>query len=896
MSPARTTAEALVPHLKKCGYSDAQIARPFKVDQVTIPVAAFAGRPFDSWSACIAVVDRNGDSKASAAKVQTLGASTVFVCGSLGVDWWGMGPSGPTISREIAWSDVGKVFRDQRDDLAPSRIYDAKLQRPGGAASQLWFFDVGLMPAVEKNRGQMLLRLVVNAIGDLHKELGEKLNTRQAQEDVYRTVFWLLAAKVLHDKSVDNFIRIDLTNVDEVFDRIGKHHGETNRFPPFGKEGRRAIDDVAAMFAGCGSLADVSSESIAYVYENALIDKAAGGKNAKNGEKPYDIRKELGIHSTPSVLIHHMLSQLWGMIEGIKPEDRNVFEPACGHAPFLTGAMRWLRDWNQGGQFTTTHDYLRSHLHGLEADGFAIELAKLALTLADEPHGNSWQLTKSDMFLPGVLAKRAKKAHVLLSNPPYEAFTPAQRARYAKKGEAVIANTKATEMLLRTLPYLPPGGVFGVVLPIGVLHDKESKSVRESLLSGFDLSEISTFSDNLFEHGDHETAVLMGRRKKPRSKPIMLHCRRVRERGMAAFKERLAFSREDELEQSKLGHDEDASLYFPDLPEVWAHLDRYPRLGASFQVSKGYEFFKDEKLRSIGLLSKTPKPGWLPVALDASDGYTVWDLPIAGYLNFGPAAYRAKGGGPKPGVPQVVINHSGPRDAWRFRAVVDARGIAIGRAFLVVRASKGSSHSLLTLWAVLNSPVANGYAYSWSGKRHTLAKEWRAMPLPDPTIIQKAEIEAAAKAYLELATARRDEHVRRKSVSSRRRSQRRPSGHSGPSLFGSEEPQTGITSDESVIRAALLRLDAEVLKLYDLPPRLERQLLDLFTGVERKGVGCDFRGYYPPGFKSYLPLHMLFSDGFQRAAADATADRFKPGESAYVRDVLSVAAAGTGEE
>ena len=61
--------------------------------------------------------------------------------------------------------------------------------------------------------------------------------------DGYRPVFWLLAGKVLHDKSVDNFKRIDLTNVDEVFDRIGRHHGETNRFPPFGREGRHAIDD-----------------------------------------------------------------------------------------------------------------------------------------------------------------------------------------------------------------------------------------------------------------------------------------------------------------------------------------------------------------------------------------------------------------------------------------------------------------------------------------------------------------------------------------------------------------------------------------------------------------------------------------------------------------------------
>ena len=52
--------------------------------------------------------------------------------------------------------------------------------------------------------------------------------------------------------------------------------------------------------------------------------------------------------------------------------------------------------------------------------------------------------------------------------------------------------------------------------------------------------------------------------------------------------------------------------------------------------------------------------------------------------------------------------------------------------------------------------------------------------------------------------------------------------------------QPGVNNE---VKQTLLALDAEVLKLYGLPPRLERQLLDLFTGVERKGVGCDFRGY-----------------------------------------------------
>jgi hypothetical protein len=812
-----TTAESLVPHLKKCGYDDTQIQRPFNVDRVVVPVAAFAGRPFDSWSACIAAVNLNGNSKDSAATVQSLGASIVFVCGSAGIDWWAMGPNGPTISRPVSWSDVAGVFQDNKDDLAPSRIYNAKLRRPIAQSKQLWFFDAGLMPAVELNRGETLLRLVEIAIDELHKELSAKLETRQGQEDAYRTVFWLLAAKVLHDKRVENFIRIDLKNVDEVFDRIGKHHGETDRYPPFGREGRRAIDSVAATFERCGSLADVSSESLAFVYENALIDKAAGAKRRKKGEKPYDIRKELGIHSTPSTLIHHMLSQMWGLIEEIKPEDRDVFEPACGPAPFLTASMRWLREWNRKSPNTATHDYLRSHLHGLEADGFAIELAKLALTLADEPHGNSWQLTKGDMFLPGVLAKQTKKAHVLLANPPYEAFTPAQRSHYAKLGEAVTAKSKATEMLLRALPQLPSGGVFGVVMPQGILHDKESRAVRERLLADFDLSEISVYADSLFEHGDHEVAVLIGRRKRQRTKPMMLQYRRVREQGMAAFKDRMLFSLEREVSPSRFVTSANATMWIPDLVEIWDYLAVQPRLGNSVFVQQGRQYWHEERLEHSGLMSKSRKAGFVQAVLRADVDYSIYDLPKRVWIDQSRRAFRTQGGGARPGHPQVVVNYNPvSRSAWRLKAAEDDNGFAISSNFVVFRPIVADL-PLRVIWAVLNSPVANAYAYSWSSKRHMLVGEWRSFPLPVANTKVCRAIEHAASAYLSAIEASESAYMKPKS--------------------------------KEDVRTALLALDAEVLKLYDLPVGLERQLLELFAGVERKGVGCDFHGY-PAGWIS----------------------------------------------
>ena len=821
VSATAFSAESLVPHLRKCGYGDAQLARPFKVGDATIEVAAFAGKPFDNWSACLAIVDLVGDSRTSASKAQHLGAASVFVCGPQGVDWYGLGAKGPTTPRRINWADVPNLFREHKKELAPATIYDAKLRRPGAKPAQMWFFDAGLMPAVEKNRGQTLLRLVEDAIGGLQVELGAKLDKRQAQEDVYRTVFWQLAAKVLHDKGVPNFKQIDLTDVDQVFDRIGRHHGVTDRFPPFGKEGRAAINTMAANIAACGSLRDVSSEAIAYVYENALLDKAAGKGKPKAERETYDIRKELGIHSTPSVLIHHMLSQMWGMVDEISPDDRVVFEPACGHAPFLTGAMRWLRNWDDKGPSVTDHDYMRKHLRGVEADTFAIELAKLALTLADEPHGNSWAIQPGDMFAPGVLAKEARKARILLANPPYEAFGLEQKRRYATFGEPVTANTKAVEVLKRTLPHLPPGSVFGVVMPVGVLHDKESKAVREEMLKGFDLSEVSIFADNLFEHGDHEVAVLMGRKKKPRSSLVPLMYRRVREGGMAAFKERLAFSAEREVLPQRFAVEHDSSFLLSELDDVWMHLASGPTLDDEATIAKGLDF----KGRTLPVTTWTVRnaddPSGVLGFTNVDPDLPIYSLPTLKKLNLDPDLILNIRDGAPTSQPQVLLNYARvSRKPWKLKATLDEMGHALTSRFSAVRPREGGP-SALYLWAVLNSPVANAFAHDNLAGRDILVGTMRRMPVPSRSPKAEREIEEAAQRYRELATA--------KSLA----------GSGAGGLFTNEGPADVAAPKAESVRTALLVMDAAVLRAYGLPPHLERRLLALFDGVERKGVGLD---------------------------------------------------------
>lgn len=802
--------------VEACGYTGDRLAANYSFAGGSVAFAGFIDKPWDARSACLAVLDATTDSRLSAQRCIELGTPTAIVCRGDSFDWWQLSITGPKDPpTTVRAADVEGFFRVHGAQLRPENIYAAKLRRPIPGNVQMEFVDVGLMPALERKAGEAINRLVTQAIRTLIDELGDKVQSHE--QDVYKSVFWMLAAKLLKEKHTPGFKGLDLNEVDAVFDVVGRHYKDARDYPPGDRTWRPALSRVASSIAGWGNLGNITAESLAYLYEWSMIDGHHRRSGRGRDRVIPDVRKTLGIHSTPSILVDHMLSQLWPLVEQEKLAGLRVYEPGCGHAAFLTAAVRDLRNWSGMEDGAARHRYLRERVRGIEIDPFAVEIAKLSLTLAEVPHGNTWQIEQGDMFRPRVLSDAARWATVVLSNPPYEDFKKTNADRYLDTDEPVKAQTKAVEMLRRIIPALAPGAVFGFVLPQGTLYDREAKELRIGLLESCEIAEISLFEDKLFSNAEPESCILLGRRKTGRPQVATVIYRRVRNRDMEAFKSSLVFSREDRLPRSELGRGDTKSLYEPDLRDVWHHLAALPSLDESYTVQQGYQFHTEDVLKAKGLLSKSPKKGWLKVALRASDEYAVWEPPIAGWIKFGPATYRARGGGAKPGVPQVILNYARlDRDAWRLQAVKDDAGIAVSSRFLVFRPILGNL-SRTILWAILNSPIGSAYFDSWSSKRELPPMYWLKMPFPRPTAAQAAEIETTATAYLQLAVP--------------------------PQAFTLTPP------DQNLIRQALLDLDASVLRLYDLPGELERELLSIFGGVERPGVGCTFRGY-PVGWSS----------------------------------------------
>ena len=84
-------------------------------------------------------------------------------------------------------------------------------------------------------------------------------------------------------------------------------------------------------------------------------------------------------------------------------------------------------------------------------------------------------------------------------------------------------------------------------------------------------------------------------------------------------------------------------------------------------------------------------------------------------------------------------------------------------------------------------------------------------------------------------------------------------------------------------------IDAKVLRAYDLPPRLERELLKFFRGARRPTLH-PWHHWLPEDFSPAIPLHQHLSGAHAKAAGNWVLDVFTPlpiNEAELLREYLA---------
>ncbi len=821
---AFTTSE-LESHLRQCGYDTGRLRRGYAYsdgsETRSITLAGFAYQTYDARDACVAAEDLAGPAECDAKPLvethRNLGAPVFFVCRERTLEWWSQRRSGPTLERRVESCNIARFFQEHHQQFGPESIYRAKTIGRIDTAFQLGFVDIGLMPVLEERMGQEIARLVKRMLDALSTGLGKPKLDESTARWLFKAAFWLLGAKVLKDKEVPGFRTLDVKDVESTLGLVAKHYGAEEPLNCKNVREQRALEAAADIVGSFASLKNLTVESLAYVYENTLIDKQT--------------RKALGIHATPSYLVDYVVWQLVDWIREIPQQERHVLEPTSGHAPFLVSASRLLREMMKEDSPGKRHTYLKNHLRGVEVDAFAREIARLSLTLADVPHPDGWRLEPADVYAGKSLSMFARSSTILLCNPPFQNFGESEKTRYAD----IQWRNKATELLARTLPYMREGSVFGVIVPRGFLTSAEARGLRETLTSSYEIREICTLPDNVFTSADHESAVILGRKESQRVQSGLTRFVWVREKTLTEFKEAYRASAETVC-QSRFKENDEYSLIVPELQAVWEYCSTLPALSDVAVVGQGLTYKGKDLPPGAQTISDHKFKGAVLGFPNFDSGIKLTELPRPCFMSLDDAVIRRPLHGKKTRIPQVLMNYAPvSRGPWRIKALIDASGHPVTSSFTVVR-PRQQQWSLELLWAILNSPLSNAYAYTHSTKRTILAGTMRKLPLPSCSFGAMDRLGNLVQQYFHLYV------------------------DDGEVLNHDVKPNEA--------RDKLVAIDAEVMRLYDLPPRLEKQVLDLFTGWNRPGVDFELDRYFPEGFQSCIPLHEYLSEEFQRSTAD----------------------------
>lgn len=525
-------------------------------------------------------------------------------------------------------------------------------------------------------------------------------------------------------------------------------------------------------------------------------------------------RKEMGIHSTPSYVAEYVLSQL--PIEELPRKQWNFLDPTCGHGIFLIAAMRRMRGllpatWS--GQ--KRHKFFVDKLHGIEIDAFSVEVARMCLMLADFPESNSWDLHHSDVFSGKILEQSTEKTTLLIGNPPFGKFQVNGSER-----------PKPAHLLSRALPALSQAGMIGMVLPRTFLDGQDYRNERDVLLKDFEILSLTALPDKTFLHSDAETAILVA--KKQKKKGNLLTYREVKDHHVERFRLSGDVTWEDKVQQSYFIEHQQKRLIVPVLRKLWDILCFLPKLKDYMEIQIGVQYEPAAiKNRLHEVVQKRFFPGSKPGIYHATEGFRAFVAEDTVYLDVSKNLRRRNAWELDWERPKVIVPAARTsRGPWRYVAAIDKSGRLVSRRFYAIW-PKSEVISIEFIAALLNSPLAQAFVYSHSSQRDVPARVYGSIPVPHN--MEKADllIQSLVNKYIEIQS-----------------------------------------SNPEKAKEILTSIDAEILKLYDLPPRLERQLLDIFWGDTRRRVPFRFNGYIPPPNVSWIPLHVFISKQYQSATPE----------------------------
>lgn len=687
-------------------YSFADVLSP-TAETKNVSLAAFTQTPESFKSAAFGVLFEMGDDARVQSDVRSRRALGAPVFLSIGIDsigvWRAGGDGDAHLLERVPLSELSSLFSRNADRWSPEAVHRAKALATHPAQVQLDFVDLGLMRAIEREV-QAKLSTVLD---DVVRILLSGGNSDGLERYAFRATFRLLAAKILVDRdhpealkwNADDVLSV-LTGIEHYYnlDALGTHTVAVSE--------DRLVDAWQRLRAAV-SLRNISSDSLAYVYENTLVTT--------------DTRKLFGTHSTPARVADYIIEQM--DLSQFDLDDIRIHEPFSGAGVFLVAALRKLKellpaDWPAYQR----HKFLIERIAGTELDGFACEVAMLSLILADYPNANGWKVVERDLFMEEELSDALQGAKIVFCNPPFEDFTETERAKYGAAGKA--SGYSKPKFVLQEILAARPNAI-GIVMPHGFLRHSKYAGLRHQLSATYRRVQLVSLPERIFGKAQFETALIVatGLRSSTDSPGLLLQSVSVDDADRTSFLERGLVS--DITEGAREAPTSD--LWIGQLDDLWSALADAPTLGPMIDVSRGVQWRPSAETHS----SRRTK-GFRRGVLRPRDSLSAYLVEGETWLNFVAEDLLFPGPPSKPwNEPKVLANTKRrSRGKWILSAAVDRAGLTASQYFFGIW-PKEKDLPVEVISAILNGPVANAFLRENTTDQDITNELISAIPFPN---------------------------------------------------------------------------------------------------------------------------------------------------------------------
>lgn len=803
-------AQVLKSSLIRLGYRAADVYQEFRfaaVDQPSRPVrqvdaAAFLDGPASYRTAALGVVRTatNETVQQTVEATRSLGAPFLVVIKGDKASMWTYTASGVTQLGSTSASQWQTLLADQ-EKFGPGPIRQLKaLQVREDAPTTGLLFDPRTLYGIQASTQLALDELLTQFLShfDGARTTAGQLSLQTHYEVLFPLVFRLLAGKILIDREDNRVSTIDPDDPRQVVATVETLYSLSPQRLPWTKV--RVAQLASAWLALREGLyvRNVAADDLAFVYENTLITP--------------ETRKAFGTHSTPYSVADYVIRSL-RLPEGNAATQLRVYEPFAGACVFLTAALRRLKEvFPQSWTVSKVHAHLVSHFVASEIDPFACEIARLALILADYPNHNGWRITREDLFESNRLADRVSQCDVLLCNPPFEDFD--------KSIEGVSVHKPV--VLLDAIIKTPPAFV-GVVMPSGFSTHKVYREHIRRICEIYADVEVMLLPEGVFRHASIGAEILIAQSRRDdstigagASDESTIRKSIVRRTDWPRFTQTLQTSSSDVKQVNP--RTSPGLVALRPLRRIWDYLAESSVLDDVTEVHRGLEWINNQRDASRSEASVGFRRG-----LHRRESLAQFEVQQATYIDTRPSNLR--GGAIRYGwsSPKIICTAARTsRGPWRLAAAIDLDGLYVSQQFFGIwlRETTESPLSLIELCAVLNSPLANAFSFVHDEERRFRVEVMKRIPLPLVRISR--EIESLVAEYLAACE-----------------------GDDGPLFFSRPKSAEDL----------LLEIDALVLKAYDLPPKLERELLRFMNEGQRPSMAA-FGGYPGVGRSdAAIPLH-----------------------------------------